>query len=165
MMPRLVLSGMSRFPILLLATVMLMLCSTEMQGQTQTFTSSGTFVVPPGVTSITVHCIGGGGAGGTKSSPDGSTGGGGGGAYARKTLTVTPFSSYTVTVGAGGTRGTTGTNGGDSWFQSQTTVLAKGGSGVAQNVTNTRGTGGTAASSYGDVKYPGGDGAYGNYST
>ncbi len=43
-----------------------------------TYTSDGTFVVPPGVTELTVECWGAGGRGGTRTT-SGSPGGGGGG--------------------------------------------------------------------------------------
>ncbi|MBK9338510.1 MAG: HYR domain-containing protein [Lewinellaceae bacterium] len=125
--------------------------------QTQTFSSSGTFTVPTGVTSITVECWGGGGKGGTRDS-DGVAGGGGGGAYSRKVVAVTPGNTYTVTVGAGST---TVAAGGDSWFGTAATVMAKGGNSVPNN-TITGATGGSAASSIGDVTYGGGNGANGN---
>ena len=53
--------------------------ATKPQGQ-QTFTSSGTFTVPAGVTSIDVFCVGGGGGGtgGNASSQSNFHGGGGG---------------------------------------------------------------------------------------
>ena len=49
----------------------------------RTFTTSGTFIVPTGVTSIQVEAWGGGGAGGavTGSANNTSAGGGSGGAY------------------------------------------------------------------------------------
>jgi hypothetical protein len=51
-------------------------------GQTSiTYTSSGTFTPPAGVTSVQAECWGGGGAGGGRSNDAGCGGGGGGGAY------------------------------------------------------------------------------------
>lgn len=105
------------------------------------FTSSGTFTVPAGVSSVTVQAWGGGGKGGTRSS-NGVSGGGGGGAYSSSTVSVTP-GNYTVTVGAGST---TTSAGGDSWFGSTSTVMAKGGNSVANNST-TGANGGSASSS------------------
>ncbi|MEZ4791072.1 MAG: PKD domain-containing protein [Flavobacteriales bacterium] len=123
---------------------------------TQTFTSSGTFTVPAGVTQVTVECWGGGGRGGTLTSAAAARGGGGGGgAYSRSVLTVTPGSNHTVTVGAGSTSTSAG---GDSWFGSAATVLAKGGNSCANN-SSTGATGGTAAASIGTVKFSGGTGA------
>ncbi|MEO8590336.1 MAG: hypothetical protein ABI432_13260, partial [Flavobacteriales bacterium] len=62
-----------------------------------TFTTSGTFIVPAGVTSITVELVGAGGSGGGNGG-----GGGGGGGYAKGTITVTPGASIPIVVGAGG---------------------------------------------------------------
>jgi hypothetical protein len=77
-----------------------------------TFTASGTWTCPVGVTSVIVAGVGGGGGGGggyqginnTSRAPCGG-GGGGGGAPGRETVAVTPGVTYTVTVGAGGAGG------------------------------------------------------------
>jgi hypothetical protein len=69
-----------------------------------TYTSSGTFVVPAGVTEIQVEAWGPGGSGGEYSvgySPQGTSGGGGGGAYSRSLLTVTPGASIPYVIGLG----------------------------------------------------------------
>ncbi|MBK8709314.1 MAG: hypothetical protein IPN30_12625 [Flavobacteriales bacterium] len=50
-----------------------------------TFSNSGSFTVPAGVTEVTVECWGGGGRGGRQTS-NGRGGGGGGGAYSRSTI-------------------------------------------------------------------------------
>ena len=90
----------------------------------QAYTTAGTYtwVAPAGVTSVSVVAVGGGGAGGIGSSAIRDGGGGGGGALAYKnSISVTPGTSYTVVVGAGGT--TTGNviqdgnPGGLSYFQ------------------------------------------------
>src|ERR1019366_6434631 len=60
-----------------------------------------TFIVPTGVTSITVECWGGGGAGGGATVNNAVAGGGSGGAYTKGTFTVTAGSNITVTVGTG----------------------------------------------------------------
>ncbi len=77
---------------------------------TVSFTQAGTttYVIPQGVTSITVQAYGGGGAGGSNNGAHGDTSGsgGGGGAYATATLTVTAGATYYVTVGAGGVAAT-----------------------------------------------------------
>lgn len=135
----------------------------------QRFTSSGTFTVPAGVTSITIECWGGGGAGGGNNSTADGGGGGGGGAYSRKTLSVVPGTVYSYVIGAGGTgtAGSDGTAGGDTWFGSATTVMAKGGSGglrVAGGLPGAGGAGGSAAASVGDVTYSGGNGGRGRNS-
>src|SRR5690554_3656209 len=69
----------------------------------ETFTSSGTWTVPAGVTEITVEAWGAGGGGGNRTS-NGYAGGGGGGAYSRSAVAVSSGqSSYKVTIGQGGT--------------------------------------------------------------
>src|SRR6186713_3044934 len=65
------------------------------QNVTLPYTTAGghTFIVPPGVTSITVQTWGaGGGGGGGRDGRGGS--GGGGGAYTSKTFTVIPGEQY-----------------------------------------------------------------------
>ncbi|MBL7950443.1 MAG: T9SS type A sorting domain-containing protein [Flavobacteriales bacterium] len=119
-----------------------------------TYNSSGTFVVPAGVSQVTVECWGGGGRGGARTT-NGRGGGGGGGAYVRSVISVTEGSTYTVTVGTG----STGTGaGGDSWFSTASTVMAKGGSSAGNNNANGA-SGGAAASSIGTFKFAGGNGA------
>lgn len=62
------------------------------------------FVVPAGVTSITIKAWGAGGGGGG-ASEDGNGGGGGGGGHAEATYTVTAGEVLTVRVGEGGKGG------------------------------------------------------------
>ncbi|NLU40271.1 MAG: hypothetical protein GXX78_15440, partial [Bacteroidales bacterium] len=133
--------------------IIAILISTTVYSQNSaTFITSGTFVVPPGVTQITVQAWGGGGRGGTGN----GAGGGGGGAYSSSLLNVTPGTNYTVTVGAGSTNNQPG---GDSWFGSTSTLLAKGGH-TAQNNSNGA-NGGQASAGVGDTKYSGGNGGDG----
>lgn len=69
------------------------------------FGSSGTFIVPPNVFSVSVVAIGGGGGGALKTGalPNDNVGGGGGGGLAYKNnIAVTPGQNISVTVGAGG---------------------------------------------------------------
>ena len=75
-----------------------------------TFTSSGTFTVPTGVTSVNYLVVGGGGSGGSSVNTTvyGGAGGGGAGGFRTGTLSVTPGASLTVTVGAGGASATAG---------------------------------------------------------
>ncbi|MFN8274431.1 MAG: choice-of-anchor D domain-containing protein [Flavobacteriaceae bacterium] len=73
----------------------------------QTFNSSGNFVVPAGVTTVTVQLWGAGGGG---SSAANASGGGGGGAYTTAVLSVTPNTTIPVTVGIGGGVGNAGTS-------------------------------------------------------
>jgi hypothetical protein len=123
----------------------------------QTFTSSSTFTVPAGVTSVTVEAWGGGGAGGSRSALAGASGGGGGGGYARSTIVVTAGNTYTVTVGTGST---TAAAGGDSWFVNNTTILAKGGNSVPNN-GSTGATGGSSGACIGTLVLSGGAGSNG----
>ena len=62
-----------------------------------------TWICPPGVTSISVMCVGGGGGGGTwENTRAGANGGGGGGYTYMYNYPVTPGTGYTVQVGCGG---------------------------------------------------------------
>lgn len=67
------------------------------QVSSQAFTVSGNFVVPPGVTTVTVDVIGAGGNGASNGG-----GGGGGGGAARGVYAVTPGASIPVMVGTAG---------------------------------------------------------------
>lgn len=95
------------------------------------YLTSGTFEVPTGITKLWVYACGGGGggAGGAKLSQNGSSPfvwtGGPGGAGANPTwhlVTVVAGTTYTVTIGAGGSGGasntgfTSGADGGDTSF-------------------------------------------------
>lgn len=102
-----------------------------------TYTSSGIFVVPSGVTSVTAKVWGAGGGGGAASSNKVGAAGGGG-AYAESTLSVTAGTTLTVTVGTGGSggfynasRGGGGGGGGYSMVSSNSLplVVAAGGGG------------------------------------
>lgn len=142
-----------------LVLLLLVLLSTLGWAQSQRFTANGTFTVPAGVNSITVHTWGAGGKGSTLTTNTGG-GGGGGGAYARKVIATTPGTVYTVTVGTGAT---TTAAGGDSWFGSAATVLAKGGNSAADNSSTGANGGAGAPSSIGDpgFVFAGGRGANG----
>ena len=165
------LSGQFVFPLLLAAV--LLAAAPFARATTDTFTSSGTWTAPAGVTSVDVEVWGGGGGGGggEGDNSDGG-GGGGGGAYSRTTsITVVPGTTYTVTVGAAGTAGATngtGGAGGDSWFINTSTILAKGGTGGSAPVSDAggvAGTGGSAAAGVGSIKFSGGDGGTGRNSS
>jgi hypothetical protein len=124
-----------------------------------TYTSTGTWLCPYGVTSVQVESWGAGGGGAGEDGTD-AGGGGAGGAYSKtNAITVIPGNSYTVTVGsggAGGLDGSPGSNGGDSGFDDNSENLAKGGQGG--QLEQTTSSGGAAASGVGDTKYSGGDG-------
>ena len=96
----------------------------------QNFSTSGNFVVPPGVSQVEVE-LWGGGSGTFASAASAPSGGGSGGGYARKRIVgLNPWQQITVTVGSGGSAGAVGgtapTAGGTSSFGSF--VSATGGS-------------------------------------
>ena len=102
-----------------------------------TFTTSGSWTCPAGVTSICVVCVGGGAAGsrgsgafnGTGTSGSGSnTGGAGGGLCWMNKYPVIPGTVYSVVVGSGGSPSSTvGTAGNQSYFESSSVIVANGG--------------------------------------
>lgn len=97
-----------------------------------TFNTNGTFVAPPGVTSVEVMAVGGGGGGGAGSTNGYGGGGGAGLVIERTSIGVTPGNNITVTVGGGGLGGTAGGRGAagnPSTFVANTTVTAPGGGG------------------------------------
>ncbi len=98
---------------------------------------------PVGVTAVQIECWGGGAGGVDDTGPSAGGGGGGGGAYSKlNTLSVTPGTSYTVNVGAGGGSAAAG---GDTWFSTTGTVIAKGGavgSGTTGGIGGSSGLGG-----------------------
>lgn len=128
----------------------------------QTFTSSGTWTRPDGITSVLIEVQGAGGGGGGAGTDDSAGAGGGGGGYAKALLDVTAISSSTITVGAVGTGGAAGNNAGtaggnSSWADGTNTITANGGAGgQAGNGTGGDTAGGTATG--GDVNITGGSG-------
>lgn len=108
----------------------------------------GLFIVPKGVFSLGVECVGGGGAGSncTSATTNGDVSGGGGGAggFARTQITVTPGQSISYGVGPGGPIGSQN-DGGPSNFGSF--VLCNGGKGSSfkSQGTSVGGAGGTAS--------------------
>jgi hypothetical protein len=78
---------------------------TEVPSGVESFTSTGTFSVPSGITSVDVLVVGAGGGGGTAN----GGGGGAGGLIFVPGFPVTPGGTVSVTVGCGGSgSGTTG---------------------------------------------------------
>lgn len=103
-----------------------------------TFTSSGTWVCPAGVTyvNLQVQGAGGGGAGGGLVDHFGGGGGGAGALTTATSVAVVPGTSYTVTIGAAGAgatatlgAGNNGSSGGTSSIVISSTYSAVGGSG------------------------------------
>lgn len=83
-----------------------------------------TWTCPPGVTSVSVVCIGGGA--GSTGNNWASGGGGGGGLGWKNNISVTPGTGYLVQVGKGGDAGTGNNNGGISFFISSGLVAGNG---------------------------------------
>jgi len=128
---------------------------------TQTFTSSGTFSVPSGVSAVDVMVVAGGGGGGYEGG-----GGGAGGLIFRPGFPVSPGGTVSVTVGNGGAgspgpggQGGLGVAGQDSVFG---TLTAKGGGfGGTKNHPNATtgrhgGAGGSGGGTGRDMTSPGG---------
>ncbi len=113
---------------------------------------------------VLVECYGAGGGSGSSDVGNGG-GGGGGGGYCRKLYAVTPGTTYTITIGAGGNGGTAGgngTNGGNTVFDTGggTPPTANGGThGKGRLNGSTGGAGGSASN--GEVNTTGGPGQTG----
>lgn len=105
---------------------------------TRTFTSSGTFTVPAGVTTLKIEAWGAGGGGASSAGA-----GGGGGEYAAEPASAaTPGGTVTVTIGTGGALGVGGASnsggaGGNTTTSGggTTAVTAHGGGGGNKNGT------------------------------
>jgi len=128
----------------------------------QTFTSSGTWTRPSGITKVIMEVQGAGGSG--SGSPNGEDcNGGAAGGYAKKFLDVSSISTSTITVGAGGAgvEGASGVinagnDGGFSkWADGTNTITANGGDGGS--LSHYAGTEGATATG-GDINIQGGDG-------
>jgi len=116
-------------------------------GQVQfTTTGANAWVVPTGVTSISVVAVGAGGGGGGSEEVDETGGGGGGGALAYvNNISVTPGETLTAVVGAGGNGGPSGGNGtagGNSRLERGLTALVEAGGGAGGQNRNGGGNGG-----------------------
>jgi hypothetical protein len=143
-----------------------------------TTVGSGSWDAPADVTEVEYLVVGGGGGSGGGFDTGGG-GGGGGGMVLTETTSVTPGSSYTIQVGAGGSAGTSirspvsetfGGNGGDSVFNTITALGGSGGyssrtapgggslGGPAASNPSTRSTGGNGGGSAGDGNGAGGGG-------
>ncbi|OFE12889.1 hypothetical protein PHACT_06830 [Pseudohongiella acticola] len=127
---------------------------------THTFTSSGTFNRPPGVSQVDVLVVAGGGGGGTSRafSTAGAGGGGAGGLVYRTGFAV--GSSVAVTVGAGGAGGpgtghANGINGGNSVFGSLTALGGGGGAGGNAQGSSGGSGGGSRGNNGGVATQPG----------
>jgi len=136
-----------------------------------------TWTCPPGVTSVSVICVGGGGGGGNRNSIIGTNyggGGGGGGLRYINNYSVTAGQVYNVYAGAGGAPNNPGTA---SYFNTTSVVSGGGGSngtyiatsGTALGGAGGGGTGtgfsGGAGGSSTSGSYNGGGGGAGGYAS
>ncbi len=118
-------------------------------------TSTASWTVPAGVTSIDIKAWGGGGGGGaSRNNNIGGSGGGAGGYVSYTGLSVFPGETFTINIGAGGTAGATtntlppgGTGGTTTFIRNSSTltlITANGGTGGA-STGSTAGTGGSGS--------------------
>lgn len=121
--------------------------SVQNSKNSQLFTGSGTYVVPPGVTVVKATVVGGGGGGGgigaVSTTTMAAAPGGNGGCLGVGYYNVSPGQNITVTIGTGGAGGAAGgtaygTNGGASSFG--TYLSAPGGAGASGMSTPITGT-------------------------
>ena len=152
-MEKITLSRKSFLPILLLLFIPIL-------GLAQVYNADDTYVVPAGVTSITVEAYGGGGRGASRTT-NGAGGGGGGGGYCRKVFSVSPGDVISFSIGQGSS--SSAVSGGNTLvyynYSFFPTMTARGGNSPFSNVS-TGASGGTASG--GDVNYTGGTGATGS---
>lgn len=122
------------------------------------FLANGTWTCPAGVTSILIYAYGGGGAGGDGNSPNywGVGASGGGGAQPGwASLAVTPGTTYTVNIGAGGNVSSGSRDGQNTWFGSSSTVWWPGGLAGAHGFSISFSSGGLDSTLLGRVPTPG----------
>ncbi len=153
-------------PLMLSSDVLALILANGLVGRTQTFFTSGTFTVPPNVTSVRVEMLGGGGAGGaTNNSTAGGTlvgnngSGGGAGGYCYANFTgLTPGATYAVTVGAGGIAmaNAAGGNGGTTSFGALCSATGGQGGAFGSQTQSYGGAGGMGSG--GQINLSGGQG-------
>lgn len=128
----------------------------------QAFNTQGpdTFVVPSGITSLSIKAWGAGGGGGAGGST-GSGGNGGGGGYVAGNISVTPGETLTIYVGGGGKGGSnisnTGSGGGGGGYSSiyrgstPLMIVAGGGGGGGARIATTGADGGAGGGTTGQA--------------
>lgn len=102
-----------------------LLSNDALSTNSQTFNTSGSFIVPVGVNYLTFLMFGGGGGGGGGGSNGLSAGGGGGGGGSvpqRYTVSVSPGDTVAIVIGAGGAAGGGGPSGTNGTVGSNTTI-------------------------------------------
>lgn len=125
--------------------------------QSQTFTTSGTFVVPAGIVemSLCVCGAGGGGGGGNtiEDNPGGGGAGGGGSGVVKDVVLTVPAENLTITIGSGGAGGSPGNNGNAGGNSSVSggfgSLTSNGGAGGIHGQTGAGGSGGSGGGSGG----------------
>lgn len=118
--------------------------------QTVIITSTQSWTAPSGVSKINLLLVGGGGGGGYSTLAGIVCGGGGGGGVVAGDFNVTSGTSYTVTLGAGGSQST---NGGDTTFGSIATAKGGGFGASGEGRGGSGGSGGGSSSRFGDANY------------
>ena len=105
----------------------------------QTFTSSGTWTKPSGITKINITIIGGGAGGGGATNQYGAGSGGAGSTVIKYAHNVSSISTATITIGSGGAGvlSAAGTNGGTSTYVDSALTLTAGGGDSGQNTYGT----------------------------
>ena len=138
----------------------------------QTFTSSGTFVVPNNTGYISVAAVGAGGAGGGASASYGGVGGAGGALVYGNNIPVTPGETLTIEIGAAGAGSTAanGGNGGYTEIRRGSTTLLRANGGAGGVIVNTSYAGLTTSATSANIGgYPynqaGGNGGGAGYAT
>lgn len=109
----------------------------------QTFTSSGTWTRPSGITKVIVEVQGGGGSGNESDNTARDYCAGGAGGYAKKLIDVSSISTATITVGSGGAginNVVNGNAGGDSVWSDGTNTVTGGGGGASSASGSSGGT-------------------------
>jgi hypothetical protein len=124
----------------------------------QTFTSSGTWTRPTGITKVIVEIQGAGGSGTDGNSTSATMNSGASGGYVKKLIDVSSITSATITIGTGGAASstTTGNAGGNSVWSDGTNTLTAGGGGGGLSTSYYGGIGGTAVG--GDLNIAGQNG-------
>ena len=127
---------------------------------TITFTSSDTFIVPPGCTAMTIAADGGGGAGGAKNVGQAAAAGGAGGHAVASFSALVPATMYTIAIGRGGTCASTATTAG-AYLGGRGGPPSGGGTG-GDGTGNPTPAGGAGGAGIGTTQ-PGGGGGHGGY--
>ena len=156
---------------LLIIVLLLILFQVEVSSYeaVKTYLVTSSWKCPADVTSVKVECRGsGGGGGGVAADTNKAAGAGAGGQYVvSTTFAVTPGTTYTITIGNGGSAGaSSGGNGGVGgvvWFKSNDAngVVARGGAGGQSYENGFQGGVGSVDSGVGDTVRAGGSGGAG----